>query len=191
MGDIRNFNKWWHTATPYLRLERRFETCTYCGIVITSTADYYFQAHTVISTPSILATFVRDEYPNIKVVAVAGEPCPTTYVIFQTQIPDSPLTSCSLADEWSQQVEFYNCCGPTEVTIVNTMHRHKAGTELTIGKPVPNTSVYILDDNEQPVPIGATGFMWVGGAAVSRGYLNLPELTATRYKYDIFRDDGL
>ena len=107
------------------------------------------------------------------------------------QISDSLITSYSLADDWSQQAVFYNCCGPTEVTIVNTMHRHKAGVELTIGKPVPNTHVYILDENEQPVPIGATGSMWVGGAAVSRGYINLPELTATRYKYDQFQDDGL
>lgn len=105
--------------------------------------------------------------------------------------PSSCVTPYSLADDWSQQVEFYNGCGPTEVTIVNTIHKHKHGTEITIGKPVPNTKVYILDENEEPVPVGATGFMWVGGAGVSRGYVNLPELTATRYKYDKFSDDGL
>lgn len=67
-----------------------------------------------------------------------------------------------------------------------TQDRYKFGSELSIGKPVPNTSVYILDEDETPVPIGQTGLMWVGGAAVSRGYLNLPELTSTRYKRDKF-----
>ncbi|CZS96383.1 related to non-ribosomal peptide synthetase [Rhynchosporium graminicola] len=129
------------------------------------------RAHTIISTPSILATFPRKAYPNIKVVAVAGEPCPKV-----------------LADEWVSQAEFFNCCGPTEVTIVNTMHRHRTGSELSIGKPVPNTSVYILDEDENPVPIGQTGLMWVGGASVSRGYLNLPEFTSTRYKNDKFNN---
>ncbi|KAG4418099.1 hypothetical protein IFR04_008760 [Cadophora malorum] len=135
--------------------------------------DILKRAHTIISTPSILATFSRKAYPNIKVVALAGEPCPK-----------------ALADEWASQATFYNCCGPTEVTIVNTMHRHTAGKELSIGTPVPNTSVYILDQDENPVPIGQTGLMWVGGAAVSRGYLNLPELTSTRYKRDKFDSLG-
>ncbi|KAK0103697.1 hypothetical protein ONS95_005705 [Cadophora gregata] len=135
--------------------------------------DVLKRAHTIISTPSILATFPRKAYPNIKVVALAGEPCPKV-----------------LADEWASQAAFFNCCGPTEVTIVNTMHRHTTGTELSIGKPVPNTSVYILDEDENPVPIGQTGLMWVGGAAVSRGYLNLPELTSTRYKRDKFDSRG-
>jgi non-ribosomal peptide synthetase component F len=70
------------------------------------------------------------------------------------------------------------------------MHRHTSGGELSIGKPVPNTNVYILDEFESPLPIGQTGTMWVGGVAVSRGYLNLPELTATRYKPDKFVKDG-
>jgi non-ribosomal peptide synthetase component F len=61
---------------------------------------------------------------------------------------------------------------------------------LSIGSPVPNTNVYILDENEEPVPIGGTGYMWAGGKCVSRGYLNLPELTSTRYKLDKFVNDG-
>lgn len=70
------------------------------------------------------------------------------------------------------------------------MHIHRSGGQLSIGKPIPNTNVYILDENERPVPIGEKGLMWVGGAGVSRGYLNLPELTLSRYKHDKFRNDG-
>jgi non-ribosomal peptide synthetase component F len=61
---------------------------------------------------------------------------------------------------------------------------------LSIGKPLPNTTCYILDDEEQPVPFGQRGSMWVGGAGVSKGYINLPELTSSRYKVDKFLNDG-
>ena len=61
---------------------------------------------------------------------------------------------------------------------------------MSIGKPLPNTTVYVLDDEELPVPIGSKGTMWVGGAGVSRGYINLPELTLKRYKTDKFANDG-
>lgn len=70
------------------------------------------------------------------------------------------------------------------------MFLHRTGGNLSIGRPVPNTNVYVLDENENPVPIGQTGLMWVGGAAVSRGYVNLPELTSTRYKHDKFLNTG-
>ena len=70
------------------------------------------------------------------------------------------------------------------------MHKHSSSKDLTIGKPVPNTNVYVLNEEENPVAIGSTGLMWVGGAAVSKGYLNLPELTSVRYKLDKFANDG-
>jgi non-ribosomal peptide synthetase component F len=95
-----------------------------------------------------------------------------------------------LADKWAAQADFYNICGPTEITILNSAHRHTPGIPLTIGRPLPNTTCYILDDDEQPVPVGKEGIMWVGGAGVSRGYINLKELTMTRYKPDKFKNDG-
>jgi non-ribosomal peptide synthetase component F len=99
--------------------------------------------------------------------------------------------SSSLADKWvANGATFYNCCGPTEVTIINTMHRHKFGQQLTIGRPLPNTSVYILNDKQHPVAIGEVGTMWAGGAGITRGYLGQPEKTAERYRYDPFVDDG-
>ncbi|CCM02055.1 uncharacterized protein FIBRA_04131 [Fibroporia radiculosa] len=106
----------------------------------------------VISTPSILASHDPANYPNIRVVATAGEPCPV-----------------ALADKWGQNATFYNCCGPTEVTIVNTMHHHSPGTPLTIGKPTPNNTVYVLDDDMQPTPRGMPGVMWAGGPCVCLG----------------------
>lgn len=100
------------------------------------------------------------------------------------------LTLRSLADEWAKGTCYYNICGPTEITILNSAHRHIPGAVLSIGKPLPNTTCYILDDDENPVPVGSKGSMWVGGAGVSRGYINLPELTSKRYKLDKFVNDG-
>jgi non-ribosomal peptide synthetase component F len=60
---------------------------------------------------------------------------------------------------------------------------------ISIGKPLPNTTCYILDNDQQPLPIGEKGSMWVGGAGVSRGYINLKELTSQRYKPDKFLND--
>jgi non-ribosomal peptide synthetase component F len=86
---------------------------------------------------------------------------------------------------------FYNICGPTEITILNTAHLHIPGELLSIGRPLPNTTCYILDEDEQPVPIGQKGTMWVGGSGVTKGYINLPEVTLSRYKPDKFTQDGL
>jgi non-ribosomal peptide synthetase component F len=99
--------------------------------------------------------------------------------------------SSRLADEWAENTSFYNICGPTEVTILNTAHLHIPGELLSIGRPLPNTTCYILDENEQPVPVGQRGTMWVGGAGVTKGYINLPEFTSSRYKPDKFMLDGL
>lgn len=67
------------------------------------------------------------------------------------------------------------------------MQLHSPGRALSIGKPTPNNNVYVLDpDTAEPLPIGSPGIMWAGGACVSRGYLNLPEKTAERYRPDPF-----
>lgn len=67
------------------------------------------------------------------------------------------------------------------------MQLYSTKHSLNIGKPVPNTNVYVLDpDTSKPLPIGSTGLMWAGGACVSRGYVNLPEKTAESYKPDPF-----
>ncbi|KAH8104625.1 nonribosomal peptide synthetase 12, partial [Cristinia sonorae] len=127
----------------------------------------------VIATPSMLTPHDPADYPNIKAVATAGEPCPQR-----------------LADSWSRTVNFYNSCGPTEITIVNTMQLHTPGKPISIGSPTPNNNVYILDDYMKAVPIGHPGIMWAGGAGISRGYVNLPDKTSERYKPDVFVNDG-
>ena len=138
-------------------------------------AECLRRVDTVIGTPSVVSKHLKrqDQFPNIKTIAVGGEPCPK-----------------ALADHWAPHAKLFNICGPTEITVLNTAHLHQPGARLSIGKPIPNTNVYVLDDAENPVAIGEIGMMWAGGAGVSRGYLGLPELTASRYKYDKFANDG-
>ncbi|WP_299892263.1 AMP-binding protein [uncultured Lacinutrix sp.] len=128
----------------------------------------------VISTPSILSTIDSEKCKNVKRVAVAGEPCPKT-----------------LADKWGAFSAFHNSCGPTETTIVNTVQRYYPTDELlTIGKPTPNNTVYILDKNLKPCPIGEIGEMWAGGDCVTLGYLGNSKLNKERYKPDPFLGNG-
>jgi D-alanine--poly(phosphoribitol) ligase subunit 1 len=139
-----------------------------------SIEDAVRRADVVIATPSILGQLDPAACRNIKVAAVAGEPCPRP-----------------LADAWSSFAAFYNSCGPTEVTIVNTMQRYtQRSPRLTIGRPTPNNTVYILDDELRPLPIGEVGEMWAGGDCVSAGYLANDELNADRYRRDPFLADG-
>ncbi|WP_156723744.1 amino acid adenylation domain-containing protein [Streptomyces apocyni] len=124
----------------------------------------------VIATPTVLSGIDPASCPRVRTVAVAGEPCPRP-----------------LADLWARTRVFYNCCGPTETTIVNTMRRHTPDAALlTIGRPTPNNTVYVLDEHQRPVPIGQSGEMWAGGDCVSAGYLGNPALTAERYAPDPF-----
>lgn len=129
--------------------------------------------HVLICTPTILSKYHPADYPAIRTVATAGEP-----------------TTQSLADLWARHATYWNCCGPTETTIVNTMQKHVVGDQLSIGKPTPNNKVYILDRDGDPVPIGRPGVMWAGGLGVSRGYIGLEDKTAEKYLHDPFSEDG-
>ncbi len=81
----------------------------------------------------------------------------------------------------------YNFYGPTETTVWSTFHQFRSPHEpLTVGKPLANTQVYILDKNLRPVPIGIPGEIYIGGEGVACGYLKRPELTAEKFIADPF-----
>ncbi|RYE11766.1 MAG: amino acid adenylation domain-containing protein, partial [Sphingobacteriaceae bacterium] len=80
----------------------------------------------------------------------------------------------------------YNMYGPTETTIYSTGKQILSNNLITIGLPIDNTQVYILDEQYQPVRNGETGEIFIAGAGVALGYLNQPELTAARFTDDPF-----
>ena len=86
--------------------------------------------------------------------------------------------------------EFFNMYGPTECTVDSTIGRVKtSGERPTIGRPVTNARLYVLDGRGQPVPVGVPGELYIGGAGVARGFLNRPDLTAERFLLDPFSDE--
>ena len=102
----------------------------------------------------------------------------------------------SLASRLENRCEsLWNMYGPTETTIWSSVAQIlcqesiSSSSNLPIGRPIANTCVYLLDAYGQPVPVGVSGELYIGGAGVARGYLNRPELTAERFLRDPFVKD--
>jgi amino acid adenylation domain-containing protein len=93
----------------------------------------------------------------------------------------------ALADSLLTRVgALWNMYGPTETTVWSTIEKVEAGTApVSIGRPIANTQVHILDSNGMAVPIGIAGEICIGGAGVAAGYLGRPALTAERFMADI------
>ena len=81
----------------------------------------------------------------------------------------------------------YDLYGPSETTTYSTFTLRASNQPTTIGRPIANSRIYILDGSLQPVPVGVTGEIFIGGAGVARGYLNRSELTAEMFIADPFR----
>src|SRR5581483_3196107 len=84
-----------------------------------------------------------------------------------------------------KQTRLINGYGPTESTTFACCHtilpEENIEAGVPIGKPIANTSVFILDEQMEPVPIGVSGELYIGGDGLARGYWNRPELTAERF----------
>ncbi|WP_338927406.1 amino acid adenylation domain-containing protein (plasmid) [Mycetohabitans endofungorum] len=138
---------------------------------------------TVHFVPSMLSIFLDTEgvqrCTSVKHLICGGEALPgATVQQCQTLLPDAQV---------------HNLYGPAENPIGTTFWTCSvACTEdnIPIGRPIANTRVYLLDAHGQPVPLGAVGELYIGGAGVARGYLNRPELTAERFVPDPFSDDA-
>lgn len=96
------------------------------------------------------------------------------------------------------EIELWNMYDPTETTIWSTVYPVKSNPDAEgakdapelIGRPIANTEIYILDANFQPVPIGVTGELYIGGAGLARGHRNRPDLTAEKFIPNPFLEDS-
>jgi len=129
--------------------------------------------HMLIS-PSVLATLSPDDLPRLEVVISGGEACPADVVA-----------------RWAQGRRFFNAYGPTEATICATVAELSRDVQrVTIGRPLANTRIFLLDRHLQPVPIGVPGEMYIESIGLARGYLNRPELTANAFVSHPFSVDA-
>jgi len=125
-------------------------------------------------TPSRLKSYLKEPaflsaMNRIETIVCGGESLSPE--IYQT------LRSCTLA-------RLYNQYGPSEATVA-VSHSMVSGNEMiTIGKPMANCRIYILDDSMRPLPIGSAGELYIGGTCLASGYLNAPELTAQKFVAD-------
>ncbi len=91
----------------------------------------------------------------------------------------------------STGTEVWNLYGPTETTIWSTIERVESETgSIAIGRPIANTTVYVMDDSGLPVPAGAVGEICIGGDGLARGYLNDSTLTHRKFVDDPFKPHG-
>ncbi len=94
-----------------------------------------------------------------------------------------------LVERWAGRGRYLNGYGPTETTILSTAKELRADEAIiTIGHPIANTRVYLLDAQRRPVPVAVPGEIWIGGEGVAQGYLNRPDLTADAFLVDPFSD---
>src|SRR6185437_12372644 len=121
--------------------------------------------------PTVLATLPAEASFTPMTLVVAGEACPA-----------------ALAQQWAGKHRLFNAYGPTESTVCASTYRcrpEQAGP-VPIGRPIANTTLYLLDAQRQPVPVGVTGEIYIGGVPVARGYLNRSDLTEERFLPDPF-----
>ncbi|MFJ1460351.1 amino acid adenylation domain-containing protein [Nocardia sp. N2S4-5] len=129
--------------------------------------------HAVI-TPSVLATMDPRGLEDLRVLSVAGE-----------------AAGPELVADWSAGRRMLNLYGPTEFSIWATGPGElRPGEQITIGRPIRGAAAVVLDTWLRPVPVGATGELYLSGPALARGYFNRFALTATRFVADPFGPPG-
>lgn len=121
--------------------------------------------------PAVVTLLTGTDLPDLRVLISAGESLPT-----------------ELVRDWLRPgLTFCNGYGPTEAAIGATLMVLDGSVfPPPIGRPMPNYRAYVLDRFGNPAPVGVIGELHLGGAGVTRGYLNLPELTAERFVVDPF-----
>ncbi|WP_122815216.1 non-ribosomal peptide synthetase, partial [Burkholderia pseudomallei] len=116
------------------------------------------------------------------------------YVIFGGEALE-PRTLASWYARHGERTQLVNMYGITETTVHVTYYALRAEDAMRLGASpigvrIPDLQLYVLDDRREPVPMGVTGELYVGGAGVARGYLNRPELTRERFIDDPFVAGG-
>lgn len=155
----------------------------------------YLISEAEAASPDVLAGyFSRNPIDCLKIVPThlnalltsthAGELLPRRHLLLGGEA--CPRSLIEKIHELSGGMAVWNHYGPTETTVGCAAQPLAFDAAITIGRPLPNYTAYILNERLRPVAIGVAGELYVGGAGVARGYLNRPELTAERFIPDPF-----
>ncbi|WP_084143909.1 Pls/PosA family non-ribosomal peptide synthetase [Methylocapsa acidiphila] len=129
---------------------------------------------TVLDTvPTLLALMPRD-VSTLRLIILGGEACPP-----------------SIANRWcAPGRKIYNSYGPTETTVVATIGEVRPGAKVTIGRPIPNYSCYVVDERLSLVGPDVEGELLIGGPGVAKGYLRRDQLSAEKFIVNPFLNAG-
>ncbi len=133
--------------------------------------EHWDHVQLINTVPSVMAAMLKTlPVPTSPVtVNLAGEPL-------------KPALVDAIHNQWPVR-RVNDLYGPSETTTYSTWATRQLGGPATIGKPIANTQVYLLDEDLSLVPPGGVGEICIGGAGVARGYLHRPELTEQRFVY--------
>lgn len=130
---------------------------------------------TVLDTVPTLLAMMPQDIPSLRIIILGGEACPP-----------------SVKARWCKPGRtVFNSYGPTEATVVATVDEVTVDGPVTIGRPIPNYTCYVVDEQMQLLGPGAEGELLIGGPGVARGYLRRPELSAEKFIANPFGGDGL
>ena len=116
------------------------------------------------AVPSLLAV-IEEEVPSLRIINSGGEAC-----------------TVQVLNKWAKEGrKLYNSYGPTETTVSATFIELHKGDKITIGYPLPNYNLAVIDEQKNIVPKGERGELIISGPGVSNGYVNLPELTEKKF----------
>ncbi len=135
----------------------------------------------ILTTPSrIQLLFLDSKYLKclniLKEMILGGEPFPSSFI---TELPKYT------------DARILNLYGPTETTVYSTYKELTHEKEITIGKPIENTTIYILDKNKKLLPIGAIGELYIGGLGVAKGYYRNEALTSEKFIVNPYNEDEI
>ena len=134
------------------------------------------------TTPSVMKFHLdniknKENLKSLKYIMLAGEPLPKTLV--------------DRIKETIPNVTVYNGYGPSETTIFSTIRNVTDLDEITIGKPIANTQIYILNKNKKLLPQGNIGEIYISGDGVGKGYINKNEQTKSNFISNIFIENSI
>lgn len=133
------------------------------GIQLLDQAEATGVSHLILPT-ALLASLPVRPLRHVRTIALGGEACPE-----------------SIVRNWGEKVCLLNMYGPTECTVTALCTRLLPGKPITIGRPIANLAVLILDEHDQLAPPGVAGELCLAGIGVARGYWGRPDLTAERF----------
>jgi non-ribosomal peptide synthetase-like protein len=120
---------------------------------------------TVLHAVPTLMGLIDDPLPTVRLINLGGEACPEALV----------------RRLWRPGRELFNTYGPTEATVSASVAALQPGRPVTIGRPLPNYGLLVVDEQRRPLPAGEVGEIGIFGPGVALGYLGQPALTAERF----------